>query len=128
MPPRNLPTDPAKLTPPILRYLESSPPDGYSAHQKARTTAARLVHSGHKHEAIQVLFVSAKELLKVKEWGSGTDLGCYLVETYRNAEVKVDSESKGELLRDTFAIRWNADLPSLTLISSSHPTAGSDDV
>jgi hypothetical protein len=95
MPPRNLPTDPAKLTPPILRFLESSPPDGYSAHQKARTTAARLVHSGHKQEAIQVLFVSAKELLKVQEWGSGTDLGCYLVEVYRNAEVDVDSESKG---------------------------------
>ena len=96
MPPRNLPTDPAKLTPPILRFLESSPPDSYSAHQKARTTAARLVHSSHKQEAIEVLFVSAKELLKIQEWGSGTDLGCYLVDVYRSAEVKVDSDSKGE--------------------------------
>lgn len=95
MPPRAQPTDPAKLLPSILRYLESSPPDSYSAHQKARTTAARLVHSGHHDEAIQVLFTSSKELLKVREWGSGSDLGCYLVEVYRTKEVGVDAESKG---------------------------------
>jgi hypothetical protein len=95
MPPRTLPTDPARLLPPIIRYLEATPPDAYSAHQKARTTAARLVHSGHKQEAIHVLFVSAKELMKVKEWGSGTDLGCYMVEVYKTAEIAVDTESRG---------------------------------
>ncbi|KAG7562397.1 hypothetical protein FFLO_02177 [Filobasidium floriforme] len=119
MPPRNLPTDPAKLTPSILRYLESSPPDGYSAHQKARTTAARLVHSGHKQEAIQVLFISAKELLKVQEWGSGTDLGCYMVETYRSAEVQVDSESKARVTQllalMTSEGTWRKKLADLTI-------------
>lgn len=95
MPPRAHVTDPAKLLPPILRLLEQSPPDAYSAHQKARTTAARLLASAHFDSAIEILFGVAKELLKLKEWGSGCDLAVYLVQAYEKGEIKVTGESKG---------------------------------
>ncbi|KAJ9125435.1 hypothetical protein QFC22_000396 [Naganishia vaughanmartiniae] len=124
MPPRANITDPAKLLPPILRLLEQSPPDAYSAQQKARTTAARLLASAHYDSAIQVLFGSAKELLKLKEWGSGCDLAVYLVQAYERGEVNVTAESKARLtqllalttgegawrkkLVDS-AIKWSAD-------------------
>lgn len=97
MPPRSLPTDPSALLPPILSHLASPTPDGYSAHQKARTTCARLIRSRHYDEAINVLLTTAKELFKCQEWGSGTDLGVYMIEVYRTAKVRVDSESKGRL-------------------------------
>ena len=96
MPPRAHVTDPAKLLPPILRLLEQSPPDAYSAQQKARTTAARLLASAHYDSAIEILFGCAKELLKLKEWGSGCDLAVYLVQVYEKAELEVTDESKGE--------------------------------
>jgi hypothetical protein len=95
MPPRAHVTDPAKLLPPILRLLEQSPPDAYSAQQKARTTAARLLASTHYDSAIEILFGSAKELLKLKEWGSGCDLAVYLVQAYEKGEIEVTDESKG---------------------------------
>jgi hypothetical protein len=95
MPPRAHVTDPAKLLPPILRLLEQSPPDAYSAQQKARTTAARLLASTHYDSAIEILFGSAKELLKLKEWGCGCDLAVYLVQAYEKGEIEVTDESKG---------------------------------
>ncbi|KAJ9093600.1 hypothetical protein QFC19_008267 [Naganishia cerealis] len=97
MPPRAQVTDPAKLLPPILRLLEQSPPDAYSAQQKARTTAARLLASANYDSAIEVLFSSAKELLKLKEWGSGCDLAVYLVQAYEKGEVEVTADSKARL-------------------------------
>lgn len=39
--------------------------------------------------------MSAKELLKVGESGSGCDLACYLVQVYGQADVEVTSESRG---------------------------------
>ncbi|KAJ9108951.1 hypothetical protein QFC21_000273 [Naganishia friedmannii] len=124
MPPRAHVTDPAKLLPPILRLLEQSPPDAYSAQQKARTTAARLLTSAYYDSAIEVLFGIAKELLKLKEWGSGCDLAVYLVQAYEKGEVEVTAESKARLtqllalitgegawrkkLADS-AIKWSAD-------------------
>lgn len=96
MPPRTLQTDPAKLLPSILRFISSSPPDAYSAHQKARTTAARLVHAEKYTEAIEILWTTAKELLKLGEAGSGCDLGVYMVQVYIQADVEVTSESRGE--------------------------------
>lgn len=95
MPPRAHVTDPAKLLPPILRLLEQIPPDAYSAQQKARTTAARLLASAHYDSAIEVLFGSTKELLKLREWGSGCDLAVYLVQAYEKGEIEVTDESKG---------------------------------
>ncbi len=95
MPPRLQSTEPSKLLPPILRHLQSNPPDAYSAHQKARTTAARLIHSSHEDAAIEVLFGASKELLKVREWGSGCDLACYLVQVYTSAGVEVTPETRG---------------------------------
>ncbi|KAJ9096483.1 hypothetical protein QFC20_006426 [Naganishia adeliensis] len=95
MPPRAHVTDPAKLLPPILRLLEQIPPDAYSAQQKARTTAARLLASAHYDSTIEVLFGSAKELLKLREWGSGCDLAVYLVQAYEKGEIEVTDESKG---------------------------------
>ena len=104
MPPRAHVTDPAKLLPPILRLLEQSPPDAYSAQQKARTTAARLLASAHYDAAIEILFGSAKELLKLREWGSGCDLAVYLVQAYEKGEIEVTDESKGMRFSEVVAI------------------------
>lgn len=119
MPPRAQPIDPKKLLPPILRLLtpESGSPDAYSAHQKARTTAARLINSGHNDAAIEVLFGSAKELLKLGEAGSGCDLTVYLLGVYRDAEVEVTSESRGECSERAHRVRWRStDFQTLTVL------------
>lgn len=67
----------------------------YEAHQKARTFASRYVKSGAYDVAIDVLFQSARELLKAGHTGSGTDLSTYLVDVYELSDVKVDDESRG---------------------------------
>lgn len=98
MPPRranaHTSTDPTVLLPPLLKLLTATPPDAYSAHQKARTTAARL-DKAHPQAAIEVLFGVAKELMKIGEWGSAVDLGVYLVSVYEKSEVQVSVESRG---------------------------------
>ncbi|KAG8948376.1 hypothetical protein FRC03_000731 [Tulasnella sp. 419] len=71
--------------------------DAYSAHQKARTFAARYLKAKNYAVAVQVLFESAKELLKAGQQGSGTDLGGYLVDAYEASGEKITEESRGRL-------------------------------
>lgn len=77
----------------ILPLIASGQP--YEAHQKARTFASRYSKSGQFDTAIQVLFQSAKELLKAGQQGSGTDLTTFLLEIYESKGEEVSEESRG---------------------------------
>lgn len=78
----------------ILPQVEKSP---YEAHQKARTFASRYMKSGQYDTAIDVLFQSARELLKTGQVGSGVDLAGFLLEVYDNKKEPVTGESRGKL-------------------------------
>ncbi len=78
----------------ILPLISKSP---YEAHQKARTFAARYNKSGQYSTAIDVLFQSARELLKAGQTGSGVDLAGFLLDVYETSGQGVTDESKGEL-------------------------------
>ncbi|KAH7341283.1 hypothetical protein B0J17DRAFT_255095 [Rhizoctonia solani] len=69
----------------------------YEAHQKARTFVVRYVNSGQFDVAIDVLFQSARELLKAGHTGGGVDLGSLLLKVYDTANMGVVAESKGTL-------------------------------
>lgn len=75
----------------ILPQIAASP---YEAHQKARTFASRYVKSSQFDVAIEVLFQSARELLKTGQQGSGTDLGCFLIEVYESKPEDITEESR----------------------------------
>lgn len=99
MPPRSTrPPTLDSLLPPILNNLTSTPPNPYSAHQKALTTAARLVSSGHQALAIEICFNAARELLKLGEGGSGSELGVRMVGIMGDSDVEVDEKSRGGCL------------------------------
>jgi hypothetical protein len=76
----------------ILPQIASSP---YEAHQKARTFASRYVKSGQFDTAIDVLFQSARELLKTGQSGSGVDLAVFLLDVYDTKPELVSPESQG---------------------------------
>ncbi|GMK54600.1 hypothetical protein CspeluHIS016_0111860 [Cutaneotrichosporon spelunceum] len=82
------------LLPPILALIEQDPPNAYSAHQKALTTTARLVKSGHGQLAIEILSTAARELLKRGEAASGTELGVRMVEIMTETGVEVNDTSR----------------------------------
>jgi len=69
----------------------------YEAHQKARTFATRYVKSSQYDTAIDVLFQSARELLKAGQTGSGIDLASFLIDVYENKGETVNEESRGRL-------------------------------
>ncbi|KZT07615.1 DUF410-domain-containing protein [Laetiporus sulphureus 93-53] len=69
----------------------------YEAHQKARTFASRYVKSNHYDTAIDVLFQSARELLKAGKQGSGTDLACFMLDVYDSKGESVNEESRGRI-------------------------------
>lgn len=77
----------------ILPQIEAG--HAYEAHQKARTFAARYQKSGQFDVAIDVLFQSARELLKAGQTGSGTDLTSFLLEVYETKGEAVSDESRG---------------------------------
>ncbi|KAF9223330.1 cytoplasmic protein [Gyrodon lividus] len=79
----------------ILPLVSSGQP--YEAHQKARTFASRYSKSGQYDTAIDVLFQSARELLKSGQQGSGTDLALFLLDVYENKGENVTDESRGKL-------------------------------
>jgi hypothetical protein len=85
------------LLPPILSLLESTPPNAYSAHQKALTTTARLVHSGNGALAAEILFAAAREMLKIGEGASGAELGARMVEIMAETDVPVDDKSRASV-------------------------------
>lgn len=78
----------------ILPLISSGQP--YEAHQKARTFAARYQKSGQYDTAIDVLFQSARELLKAGQQGSGTDLTLFLLAVYDTKGEAVTDESRGK--------------------------------
>lgn len=63
--------------------------DHYGAHQRARTTAARLSRNGVQGQitAVEMLFVVSKVLLEKSEWGSGVDVSVMMID----AMTKLDA-------------------------------------
>jgi golgi to ER traffic protein 4 len=90
------PTSSVKALQAILPLISAGQP--YEAHQKARTFAARYTKSGAHQVAIDLLFQSARELLKAGQAGSGTDLTILLVESYERANEPVTDVSRGTFL------------------------------
>lgn len=70
----------------------------YEAQQQTRVVAARYVKQENWDAAIDILFNVTQSLLKAGQGGSGGDLGIFLIDVYKQAELKPDSNSKGKLL------------------------------
>lgn len=81
----------------ILPQIPTAP---YEAHQKARTFASRYVKSNQYDTAIDVLFQSARELIKTGQPGSGSDLTTFMLDVYESKGEPVSDESRGELQAD----------------------------
>jgi len=77
----------------IVPLIEAG--QAYDAHQKARTFASRYQKAGQYDTAIDVLFQSARELLKAGQQGSGTDLTTFLLDVYDSKGESVTDESRG---------------------------------
>lgn len=104
------PTCPAAMATPspalaaVLTLLDAE--DFYSAHQKARTTATRLLSSRtgpasttfdkKATEAANLLWEAGKRLLEKGQVGSGVDLATYLVEVWKARGVECGDEQRGE--------------------------------
>ncbi|KAI9454758.1 cytoplasmic protein [Lactarius psammicola] len=86
------PTSSARALEAILPLVAAGQP--YEAHQKARTFAARYTKSGAHTITIDVLFQSARELLKAGNPGSGTDLTLLLLESYERTNEPVSDVSR----------------------------------
>src|SRR5260370_13130906 len=86
------PTSSSRALEAILPLVAAGQP--YEAHQKARTFAARYTKSGAHAITIDVLFQSARELLKAGNPGSGTDLALLLLESYERANEPVSDVSR----------------------------------
>ncbi|KAH7884780.1 hypothetical protein F5I97DRAFT_1892062 [Phlebopus sp. FC_14] len=87
--------DPSRALNAILPLVANGQP--YEAHQKARTFASRYSKSGQYDTAIDVLFQSARELLKAGHQGSGTDLALFMIDVYESKGENVNDESRGRL-------------------------------
>lgn len=83
----------AKALNAILPLIAASQP--YEAHQKARTFASRYAKSNQHDTAIEVLFQSARELLKAGHTGSGTDLTVFMLDIYEMKGDDVNDENRG---------------------------------
>ncbi|KAI0258365.1 hypothetical protein BC834DRAFT_911820 [Gloeopeniophorella convolvens] len=92
---RTGPTSSAKALEAILPLIAAGQP--YEAHQKARTFTARYTKAGAHAVAIDVLFQSARELLKAGNAGSGTDLAVLLLDSYERAGEPVSDASRGRV-------------------------------
>ncbi|OTA78236.1 hypothetical protein M434DRAFT_402262 [Hypoxylon sp. CO27-5] len=84
----------------IIARLQQRISEGqfYEAQQQTRVVAARYTKASNWDAAIDILYNVAQSLLKAGQGGSGGDLCVLLVETYKQAELKPDSASKGKLL------------------------------
>lgn len=108
----------------ILPLITSGQP--YEAHQKARTFASRYSKSGQYDTAIQVLFQSARELLKAGQQGSGTDLTTFLLEVYESKGEEVNEESRGTFFRPFYDRAGAFENRFSYSLRTSHPTHRSD--
>ncbi|KAI1410918.1 DUF410-domain-containing protein [Hypoxylon sp. FL1857] len=84
----------------IIARLQQRISEGqfYEAQQQTRVVAARYTKASNWDAAIDILYNVAQSLLKAGQGGSGGDLCVLLVETYKQAELKPDSATKGKLL------------------------------
>lgn len=84
----------------IIARLQERISEGqyYEAQQQTRVVAARYTKAANWPAAIDIVYHVAQSLLKAGQGGSGGDLCILLVETYKQAELKPDSASKGKLL------------------------------
>lgn len=84
----------------IIARLQQRISEGqfYEAQQQTRVVAARYIKAANWPAAIDILYNVAQSLLKAGQGGSGGDLCVLLVDTYKQAELKPDSASKGKLL------------------------------
>ncbi|KAI0157810.1 DUF410-domain-containing protein [Xylariaceae sp. FL1272] len=84
----------------IIARLQSRISEGafYEAQQQTRVVAARYTKASNWSAAVDILYNVAQSLLKAGQGGSGGDLCVLLVDTYKQAELKPDSASKGKLL------------------------------
>ncbi|KAI9513015.1 hypothetical protein F5148DRAFT_1159911 [Russula earlei] len=89
------PTSSSRALEAILPLISAGQP--YEAHQKARTFATRYTKSGAPAIAIDVLFQSARELLKAGHAGSGTDLAILLLDSYDRTSEPVSDVSRGRV-------------------------------
>ncbi|KAJ8104023.1 hypothetical protein POJ06DRAFT_243376 [Lipomyces tetrasporus] len=71
----------------------------YEAHQALKTVAARYIKAQQYDQAIELLYHGAQELLTAGEGGSGGDLSCYLIDTYKVAKIPVDGASKARVVQ-----------------------------
>ncbi|EAU85251.2 cytoplasmic protein [Coprinopsis cinerea okayama7 len=99
----------------ILPQIPVAP---YEAHQKARTFASRYVKSGQHDTAIDVLFQSARELLKTGQPGSGVDLGGFMLDVYDTKGETVTPESRGRVTQ-LIALTGSEDTWRKTLIDKA---------
>ena len=70
----------------------------YEAQQQTRVVAARYVKQQSWEAAIDILYNVSQSLLKAGQGGSGGDLGLFMIDVYKQAELKPDSANKGKLL------------------------------
>lgn len=101
----------------VLDFLTAG--DYYSAHQKARTTATRLLapprragppststvlpYDKKAQEAAQGLWDASRRLLEKGQIGSGVDLGVMLIEdVFKAREVGCGKDERGKLLLSVY--------------------------
>lgn len=84
----------------IIARLQSRIAEGqyYEAQQQTRVVAARYVKSANWGAAIDILYSVSQSLLRAGQGGSGGDLGVFLVDVYKQAELTPDATSRGRLL------------------------------
>jgi len=84
----------------IIVRLQSKITEGqyYEAQQQTRVVAARYIKSKDWTSATDILFNVAQSLLKAGQGGSGGDLALFLIDAYKQAELKPDAGNKGKLL------------------------------
>ncbi|KOS18686.1 Golgi to ER traffic protein 4 [Escovopsis weberi] len=72
--------------------------DYYEAQQQTRVAASRYVKSQSWPSAVDILYSVAQSLLKAGQGGSGGDLCIFLVDVYKQAEMRPDPATRGRLL------------------------------
>lgn len=84
----------------IIARLQARIGEGqyYEAQQQTRVVAARYIKAANWPAAIDILYNVAQSLLKAGQGGSGGDLSIFLVDVYKQAELKPDATNKGRLL------------------------------
>ncbi|KAG9245315.1 hypothetical protein BJ878DRAFT_566817 [Calycina marina] len=84
----------------IIVRLQSKIAEGsfYEAQQQTRVVAARYVKAKDWSAATDILFNVSQSLLKAGQGGSGGDLGLFLIDVYKQAELTPDATNKGKLL------------------------------